>query len=360
MPRIYLLLLLLLCAATADAAAPDLRYVDASSLTVINKALHGGASPYHRVDSVLYPSMSHKVKKLYSYPSGISVVFRTDSRRIYARWRTLGHRQSTNIPAIAQRGLDLYIRRDGRWLYAGVGKPDVCEHFSALCVNMDGDIKECMINLPVYDEVLGLEIGVEPGALVEPLPNPYTRRVVFAGSSITNGSGISRPGMTYAARIGRALGVETPNLGASGNFRLDPFFCDVIADMRADAFVFDAFSNPDAAQIRERLLPFVAAVRKAHPHAPLIFLNTLVRPKGNFNLKVRAEEEVKREAAREMMRQATEQFGNVYFIDPGMPVGDDGDATVDGIHPTDMGFDRMLTQILPELTAILRSHGIVE
>ena len=370
MRRLFALLIISTSLA-AFAKVPPLRYADACSLTVINRALPDSL-PYRRVNPDRYEGMSAAVARLYSYSSGLSVLFRTDSRYIYARWRTGGNRQSPNIPAIAQRGLDLYIMENGRWLYAGVAKPqpasaaDVAaegvpvEYFSAVCVNMSDSIKECMLNLPIYDELLSLEVGVEPDAVVEALDSPYRRRVVFVGSSITNGSGVSRPGMAYPGRIGRSLMVETPNLGASGNFRLDSFFADIVAETEADAFVFDAFSNPTAAQISERLEPFVAAVRAAHPTVPLIFIGTLVRPKGNFNLKVRAAEEAKREAARRAMAEVVRRFEGVYYIDPGMPIGTDGEATADGIHPTDMGFDRMLSAILPRIEALLREHGILE
>ena len=85
-----------------------------------------------------------------------------------------------------------------------------------------------------------------------------------------------------------------------------------------------------------------------------------MRPRGNFNLQVRAEEEAKREAAESAMREVTATFDGVYFINPGMPVGDDGEATVDGIHPTDMGFDRILSYILPIIARILQQHSVID
>ena len=116
---ITLICILAFCMAVCTGAVPGLRYADACSLTIINKALPTVSSPFHRVDSSGWAAMPSAVKKLYSYPSGMSVVFRTDSRHIYARWRTLGRRRSTNIPAIARSGLDLYIMKEGKWLFAG-------------------------------------------------------------------------------------------------------------------------------------------------------------------------------------------------------------------------------------------------
>lgn len=71
--------------------------------------------------------------------------------------------------------------------------------------------------------------------------------------------------MAYAARLGRALGFGFVNLGASGQCKLDTFFARIAAETRADAFVFDVFSNPSPQQIEERLEGSSGASAKATP-----------------------------------------------------------------------------------------------
>ena len=90
------LLLLLggLHSASAARSADPVRYVDAATLPVIGKALS---------------------------TEQLAVVFRTDSRTIRARWETSGKNPSDNMAAVAQKGLDLYIRSNGEWVFAGVG-----------------------------------------------------------------------------------------------------------------------------------------------------------------------------------------------------------------------------------------------
>ena len=66
----------------------------------------------------------------------------------------------------------------------------------------------------------------------------------------------------------------------------------------------------------------------------------------------------KREAARKGMEKLLERDENIYFIDPGMDLGDDHEATVDGVHPTDLGFERMLDALTPRIARILRKYGI--
>ena len=108
-----------------------------------------------------------------------------------------------------------------------------------------------------------------------------------------------------------ALGFGFVNLGASGQCKLDTFFARIAAETRADAFLFDAFSNPSAQQIDERLEGFVRRIRESHPTTPLIFLQTEVRESGNFDLKERAFEAAKREAARKGMGKLIERDKNI-------------------------------------------------
>ena len=103
---------------------------------------------------------------------------------------------------------------------------------------------------------------------------------------------------------------------------------------------------------------FVRRIRESHPTTPLIFLQTEVRESGNFDLKKRAFEDAKREAARKGMEKILETDKNIWFINPGMKLGDDHEATVDGVHPTDLGFERMLKKVQPQIIRILQKHGI--
>ena len=194
---------LLLNAAGAQEKQP-LRYVDAATLTVIGKSM---PTPklFQRVDTARY-ELWQPVKNYSAFSTGLAVVFRTDSRTIRARWKTGGYGLGHNMTAIARKGLDLYIERDGQWVYAGFGWPK----------------------------------------------NPFRHRIVVLGSSITHGASAGRPGMTWTARLARRMGLDFLNLGYSGQCKLQPEFARMLAEMDADAFVFDAFSNPSARRIPRR------------------------------------------------------------------------------------------------------------
>ncbi|MDE7407178.1 MAG: SGNH/GDSL hydrolase family protein, partial [Muribaculaceae bacterium] len=209
-------LMLLMTGITAQGANDaDTHYVDAAkNLTIINRAQTPSAdsTKLARLDVDLYPQMSAQSARYGRYSTGLAILFRTDSPFISARWTTGHHATGNNMTAILQSGMDMYIKQDGKWIFAGVARPaNGTSHKFDIVSNMDGTMHECMLYLPTFTAVTSLEIGVKPGSVIEAIPNPFNRRIVFVGSSITHGASASRPGLTYPARIGRALNAEVPN-----------------------------------------------------------------------------------------------------------------------------------------------------
>lgn len=49
---------------------------------------------------------------------------------------------------------------------------------------------------------------------------------------------------------------------------------------------------------------------------------------------------------------------NIYFINPGLYAGDDHESSSDGVHPTDMGYQRAIDNMEPQVRAIMAKYGI--
>lgn len=340
-------------------AAPKREYVDATTLTVINKA-HNDGLPLRRVDIEKF-DIPNSAKKPLTNSTGLAVVFSTNSCSISARWTTASKSLGANMTPIFHSGLDIYIKRDGEWVFAGVARPKtkgVTEHEYTMVKRMAEGEKECLVYLPMFNTLQSLEIGVDEGATIKPIPSPFKHKIVFVGSSLTHGASASRPGACYVARFGRMLNAETPNIGLSGKCRLDDFFANIVCEAEADAYIFDTFSNSTKAMIEERLYNFVKRIATAHPDKPLIFLQTIKRDVGTFDLGARRRNDAQRAAACALMPGIRKEFPNVYFLDPGFVLGDDGEATVDGTHLNDLGVQRTLENIVPKVKKILKKYGI--
>ena len=356
-------LTVLLVALTCMAASAQTKWHDAADLTVIGKPIPT-AKPFARIDTAVYKFNDKTIDRYANYSTGLAVMFETDSRSIKAKWTTGGENSGANMAAIGQKGLDLYIMRDGKWVFAGTGSPKMGkapfnQHEGTIVADMAEGAKQCLLYLPLFDRVDALEIGLDEGASLKPIDNPFRYNIIVHGSSITHGASASRPGMTYAARFGRDNGLYCMNLGFSGMCKLQKEYARYLADIKdVDAFIFDTFSNPLADVIYANFNEFVDIVRAAHPGVPMIFLQTERREVRNFSLKREETEVAKQKAAKEVIAARMKTDKHIYFIDSEGFLGDEHIATADGTHPTDLGFTYMLEVISPKIKKILKKYGV--
>lgn len=346
-----------------SASAQGVNWFDAADLTIIGKPIPT-SKPFTRIDGSVYKFNDSTIDLYASYPTGLAVVFETDIRIIKARWTTDEANGGANMNAILQKGLDLYILKDGKWVFAGVGSPSMKKapygnHEGTIVSDMVEGEKKCLLYLPLFNRMNTLEIGIEPGAAIKPMENPFRHNIIVHGSSITHGASASRPGMTYPARFGRDNGLYTCNIGFSGMCKLQKEYARYLADIKdVDAFIFDTFSNPKAEEIYENFDQFVDIVRAAHPDVPMIFLQTERRETRNFNTKREASEAAKQQAAETVVKKRMKTDKHMYFISSEDFLGHEHIATVDGTHPTDLGFNYMLESITPKIKKIFRKYRI--
>lgn len=363
MRTIYLLLLImtidLFSMNSLGAQAPKLVYTDASTLRRVG-ALLPGQPGYHRIDTAAYPDLPAGVKKLLTHSAGLAISFTTNSATIAARWCVTNATPYNNMTAIANKGLDLYIKKDGRWQFAGVGRPDSVCSDAVVVKNMDRSEKECLLYLPLYDELKSLSVGIDEGASIRPGGDPFRKRVLIYGSSIVQGSSASRPGMAYPARLTRQTGVQFLNLGLSGSARMEAAAADLVAAIPADAYVLDCVPNSSPEQVTQRTAHLVRTIRSKHPQAPIILVQSIIRESGYFDRNIG--DRVRQQNAnmlREFEQLQQQGVTHLYFISAEELLGDDHEGTTDGTHPNDIGFDRMLQVLQPEILKTLKSHKIV-
>ena len=335
-------------------------YTEASEMTLVGKLMPGKtANPYHRADTALYKGFTRRENHMVRMSSGMGCVFKTDSRSISILTEYGQMDDPTNTNVISARGYDLYIRKDGTWHWAGSGvspRKDMCRPIT-IVDKMDGSEHECLLYFPTYTEVKSIKIGVEKGAELQPIENPFSHRIAIWGSSYTHGSSTTRAGMTYPAQFSRMTGLQLLSLGCSGRCLLQDYYCDVLVDVEADAFIFDTFSNPRADMIRERLVPFIDRMIEAHPGKPMIFQQTIYRERRNFDCATEAYESKKQEVAARLMKEACKKYENVYFIQTNA-TDKLHETSVDGTHPSDYGYTLWAKSIQKPLLKIFRKYGI--
>ena len=359
MKRLAIIISLALLSISLNAQKAEYYYTEASDLNLIGKIIDT-PNPYHRVDTVKYKGFTKGENDQVRSSAGLAVLFKTDSRSILVKPEYGYVNRATSTMGIALRGFDLYIKKDGKWLYAESQAPSDrnLNGTMALINNLPEGVKECMLYLPLYSELYSLGIGVEKGSKIEALESPFRHRVGIFGSSFTHGISTSRSGMSYPMQLMRWTGIQFLSLGCSGNCKMQPYFGQVLCDADVDALVFDAFSNPNAKMIQERLFPFIEQLQKSHPDIPLIFQQTIRRETRNFDTARDKIEQEKQDMAAKLMKEACKKYKNVYFIDCTDAADKLQETSVDGTHPGDYGYTLWAKSIEKPLLKILKKYGI--
>ena len=289
--------------------------------------------------------------------TGMRYRFVTDADSIRARWKLRRSRLAMNhMAATGVSGLDLYVRSGKTWHWIGVGRPEKQENEAVLVSGLERGRREYMLYLPLYNGIESVELGIPEGATFEPAPAAAAKPVVFYGTSIVQGGCASRPGMGYPEIVGRMLDTPTVNLGFSGNGKMEPEMAKLLASLDPSVYVIDSLPNLDVKEAQERVEPFIDAIRAAHPKTPLVLIEHVTYSNASF-IPARTVKVTGTNAVLKRVYEKLKAAGDkrVFYIPTGNLYPGDGEDTVDGSHPTDLGFWRMAQSIGPVVGEALRA-----
>jgi hypothetical protein len=345
--------------AQTAAPAPELEWVDAKKLTVEGLGFKDVKSPYDRLPGRAEGVAPAPVWGLSRDSAGALVRFTAATTGIHARWTVTNQNLAgANITAIASSGLDLYARTDaGKWRWLGIGQPKFPDTTAVLVDGIPPTEREFMVYLPLRNGVTSLEFGVPRGCTIKPGPARASgsKPLVFYGTSITHGIGASRAGMTHVAILGRTLNREVINLGFSGNGRMEPEVLNFVGELDPAVFILDCLPNMNAQQVTERTAPGVKLLRAVHPNTPILLVEDRNMQTGFLVEARRKANEANHAALREsFVALQAEKVAQVYYLEGANLLGGDGEGTVDGSHPTDLGFTRQAAEFERVLRPVLR------
>ena len=296
------------------------------------------------------------VWNLSRHSAGMCVRFETDAPCVSAKWSLLSKSLAMDhMPSTGVSGLDLYVKDDsGEWGWLGVGRPSGESTTASLVAGLPPKRRLFMLYLPLYNGTESLEVGVSWGAGFWPAEPREDQPIVFYGTSIMQGGCASRPGMAHAAILGRRLDLPIVNLGFSGNGRMDLELAELMAEIDAGLYFLDCAPNMNGALISHRAVPFVRILREARPDTPIVLVEDRTYCHANTVPRVRRGNKSRRSALHNAyQRLKSMNVPNLHYVSGEQLLGDDGEATVDGSHPTDVGFMRMADVLEPVLRGIV-------
>lgn len=340
-------------------------YTDAQAFPLYGKCVENTSARYERLPADLEGSLRPPVWHLGRNSAGLYIRFKSDSPSIYAKWESSSEHIMNHQTPAGTRGLDLYaIDDEGKWRFAGCGRPDLksLSTTAKIVSNMEPRMREYMLYLSLYNGIKTLEIGVEKGYSLD---SPAVDRplsgspVVMYGTSILQGGCANRPGMAHTSIISRNLDREVVNLGFSGNALLDMDIARLMAKVASPSlFVLDYVPNASVQMIDEKGEEFFRIIRDAHPDVPVIFVEDPEFTHCYFDLKIREEVRKKNISQRKLYEKLKGQGEKrLYYVSSKGMIGDDAEATVDGIHFTDLGMMRYASHLLPVIRKALKKAG---
>jgi len=291
---------------------------------------------YRRMPEDAAKAVSEGVYRLHTNTAGGRVRFVTDSSyvAIVAKMSRIG--KMPHFAFTGSAGFDLYA--GNRYVKTFVPPVNISEGYESVIDIGQNELRDITVNFPLYSNVEELYIGIQDTAVLREAPAYKNKKpVVYYGSSITQGGCASRPGMSYQSILSRRFDLDYVNLGFSGSARAEDTVTEYIKNLDMSLFVYDYDHNaPSSEHLANTHEKMFKAVRAEHPDIPVIIMS---RPKHLLNA-----EEQKRLKIIEATYNNAVSLGdkNVYFLN-----GEQltrlcgGEGTVDGCHPTDLGFASM-------------------
>jgi hypothetical protein len=115
----------------------------------------------------------------------------------------------------------------------------------------------------------------------------------------------------------------------------------LLAELDAAVYLIDCLPNMNAAQVEERTGPLVQTLRQARPDTPIV----LVEDRSYANAVLLPGPRERNASSRAALKKVYEKLvadgvKGLHYLPGNKLLGDDGEATVDSSHPTDLGFVR--------------------
>ncbi|WP_230200215.1 SGNH/GDSL hydrolase family protein [Bacillus niameyensis] len=316
---------------------------------------------YRRLPKQPKYEIPEQVDILANCTAGGQIRFQTNAVKLAIKVKLQGKANMNHMPATGQCGFDCYIGEPGKQQFCSVTKYDhTQDHFEvALFERNENDLINVTLHFPLYQGVEEVWIGMNHQASIQAPPEyDNDKKLIFYGTSILQGGCASRPGMAYTNILSRRINQEFINLGFSGNGKGEANLARLISEINDPAcLVLDYEPNCVSTQLYKETLPkFIEIYREVHPEVPILVISKFPYSQEIVNHDLYRERMDRLEFQKQLIQKSQESGDEkIYFYEGTHLLGSHWDEkTVDGVHPTDLGFMSMADQLTSVIEKILQ------
>lgn len=305
--------------------------------------------------------ISDELHVLADCTAGGQIQFRTNATKIAVKVQLDGPANMNHMASTGQCGFDCYIGQIKQQQFVNVTMYDhTQDYYEITLIDRDNtDEIDVTLNFPLYKGVESVQVGLDQSADVKTFPAYDSKeRIIFYGTSITQGGCASRPGMAYTNILSRTFNLECINFGFSGNGKGEANMAKIISDIDHPAcLVLDYEPNCMSTALYKETLPeFIRTYREAHPSVPILLVSKFPYAGEIVNQELRSDRLERLEFQKYLVKQLIGKGDNqLYFYDGTAMLGNyTNESTIDGVHPNDLGFMQIAKSLEPVLSNILK------
>lgn len=332
-----------------------LKFYDGQLFTIIGK--YHPEKNYARFPQEYKNKLREAVWGLGQHSAGISIRFRTNASDIIVHWTVLNDGKMDHMAYTGIKGVDLYAYVNDMWKYVSTGRVKGKDNEFTMIKSEDKIFREYLLNLPLYDGIESLSIGVNTDAEISIPKEKWLiekKPVVYYGSSIAQGGCASRPGMLFTNILERKMDRSFINMGFSGSGTFDIPVGEAMCEIDAALYVIDCNPNTKTELIYERAVALVKYLKEKKPDVPVLLVEAYyyVNGLGNPLESVNAKKNFELQKAYETLKKSG--IKQLYYREGKGLIGDDYEGTVDGVHPNDLGMMRIAKGLQPTIEVLIR------
>jgi len=333
------------------------KLIDASSDSVKMFGLMSDEENHFlRMPLKIAKEVSEGVLYLATNTSGGRIAFKTNTKNltIHVSYDFLDH-----LPHMAQTGsagfsLNEIVKGKQLHCHTFTFNFDSYKGYKASIKTLKGNKeREFVLYFPLYNEVKSLYLEIDKNAYIMPF-DPYRdiKPILYYGSSITQGGCSSRPDTCYQGLVSKWTNIDYINLGFSGSCKAEDKMSLYISSLDPSVFVYDYDYNTNSVEhLKSTHEKLFLNFRKNHPNTPIIIMSAVNYYTEGKDANLKDRRLVVKETYDNAIKNGDK---NVYFIDGKniLPKELRYEATVDGCHPTDLGFYFMAKAVYKVLKQI--------